>query len=248
MESTKDYSIFKKILCNRKVEEGHVLKLMRSIKFKNLLPSRPMLVNSDLGVIDGQHRLEAAKRLGLEIYYNVDEEAEDEDIFIYNETQKPWRLSGYLDYYVSKGREHYIRLSSLMKREGMDLGSALAILGFSTKTNSEDFKKGKFVYPVPQEEFQILEIIGKSKRVVEYLENKLVNMKVFLHGPRLKRVFYIFFSNGSVDIDVFMNKLNYKLELIRPAQRISDLLDMLQNIYNWKNKNPIDLSDSKNAL
>ena len=58
---TTDYDIFKGIVGNRKVEKKHVEMLTGAIDRNNLLNVRPIIVNEEMMVIDGQHRLEAAK-------------------------------------------------------------------------------------------------------------------------------------------------------------------------------------------
>lgn len=68
MEKTKNYSLFKKYAKNRDIDGRHVEKLIASIKTANLLDCEPILVNEKMEVIDGQHRLEAAKSLNLDIY------------------------------------------------------------------------------------------------------------------------------------------------------------------------------------
>lgn len=55
---TRDYSQFKISKRNRAVVGKQIVK---SIIEKNLLPEKPILVTSDMHVLDGQHRLWAAE-------------------------------------------------------------------------------------------------------------------------------------------------------------------------------------------
>jgi hypothetical protein len=78
-DKTDDYSIFK-IENNRDVSEPNVLRLVRSIRSHDHTMSHPISVgpaDSDgrYWVFDGQHRLEACKRLGIPVYYIVDPNA-----------------------------------------------------------------------------------------------------------------------------------------------------------------------------
>lgn len=68
---TKDYGSFKEINSNREVDQRHVRSLVAAIEQKNLLHVNPIVCNADMEVIDGQHRLEAARALGVEIYYTL---------------------------------------------------------------------------------------------------------------------------------------------------------------------------------
>ena len=60
LEKTKNYEIFKIMDCNRELSAANLQKLIGSIKSRNLLEFRPIIVNSKMEIIDGQHRLAAA--------------------------------------------------------------------------------------------------------------------------------------------------------------------------------------------
>ena len=77
---TTDYSIFKKINGNRGISHSHVTKLTAAIARRNLLQLFPIIVNEKMEIVDGQHRLWAAKRLKLPIYYEKMKEAGLEEI------------------------------------------------------------------------------------------------------------------------------------------------------------------------
>ncbi len=70
IESTENYTLFKTIDGNRKVRSAHVKKLKESIVIDpRTILFAPILVNEKYQVIDGQHRLEAIKQLGLPVYF-----------------------------------------------------------------------------------------------------------------------------------------------------------------------------------
>lgn len=66
---TRDYSIFKKLPGNREVsiESG----LIDSMQSNGYLKQYPILVDSEMRIIDGQHRLIAAKELNLPVSYEL---------------------------------------------------------------------------------------------------------------------------------------------------------------------------------
>src|SRR5665213_684124 len=68
---TTDYSIFKKHPQNREVQRDSAKfkQLLASVKEEDRLSSNPILVDKELYVFNGQHRLEVAKVLGKAIYY-----------------------------------------------------------------------------------------------------------------------------------------------------------------------------------
>ena len=68
---TTDYGRFKLLEENRPLDTAHVNKLVHAIKYQNLLDQKPIDVTADFEVIDGQHRLEAARTLNTPIYFRV---------------------------------------------------------------------------------------------------------------------------------------------------------------------------------
>jgi hypothetical protein len=68
---TSDYTLFHLLSENRPVDLNHVRKLVAMITQSNLLHIKPLDVMAHLGVIDRQHRLAAARELGLPVYYKI---------------------------------------------------------------------------------------------------------------------------------------------------------------------------------
>ena len=67
---TTDYEQFGKLKGNRNINEAQVIGIRNSIEKIGYQPV-PILVNERLEVIDGQHRLEAARTLGIPIYFII---------------------------------------------------------------------------------------------------------------------------------------------------------------------------------
>src|SRR5436309_3192914 len=89
---TSNYEEFKFIIGNRTLSQLHVKELTKSIKQKNFLPQTPIIINSDCEIIDGQHRLLAAKTLQLPIYYIIHENSTLEDAIMLNTSLQNWGI------------------------------------------------------------------------------------------------------------------------------------------------------------
>lgn len=245
-ERTTEYSMFKRHPRNRPLDEGNVQRIMRSIQFNNLLHRRPLEVNAQMEVLDGQHRLEAGKRLGLPVYYEIKEDMKADDIRLLNDNQKRWSLNDYLNFHARGGNKEYVRLEDFMRKHEMGLVAALIALRQGGRAKDPDsFKKGTFVFPSLEEEIESIEILNKAKKVVEYVIARSPGIETFLKSQKFFRCVSLFVSYKSVDFDLFIKKLSQKLEMIRPASRIVDIMEYLKNIYNWKNQNPISLGSGE---
>lgn len=113
---TTDYSSFKLIMSNREIDEKHVRKLVKSIQRKNLLFVRPLIVNDKMQLIDGQHRLAAAKEVKADVYYLKVTGLTKADIAVLNTAQKNWTAMDFINFYAVEGNEHYKNLAALIDK------------------------------------------------------------------------------------------------------------------------------------
>jgi hypothetical protein len=161
IKSTTDYDQFIFRTDNREkknsltpVDETHVKRLVESITECNLLHMQPIIVNEKLEIIDGQHRLSAAKRLGVEIYYQVVPNLTARDIILMN-ISKGWTLGDYLNFYVENGYPEYIKMKEFMKRHEVPLTVAMQMLSSSCRIGNTDFRKGEFIFSSTLEDVEI---------------------------------------------------------------------------------------------
>lgn len=127
IQKTSDYHRFDSLVANRALNPVHVLSIVNSLQVKNLLHLNPIIINGDWKVIDGQHRLEAAKRLGLPVYYIQDRDIDISDVRLLNTNVKGWGMADYLYTYIAEGREDYIYVDNFYKKHNVSLSTAMAI-------------------------------------------------------------------------------------------------------------------------
>lgn len=240
IKKTEDLSIFKKHPLNREVLDSNVSKIMNSIKIKNLLDKRPILVNEKMEIVDGQHRLEACKRLGISIYYEIEKTLEAKDIILLNANQKGWGLIDYIQFHARSGNKNYIDILELS--ETLKLPPAVMIRLISrTSGFYARIKAGNFQMP-PQESGKIEEIkkiIGTYDDTITFLHSKLLGDKHFLNGDRFKAVLMQFLSMELVDLSIFLKKVVQRIDLV--CQRATKLAYhlMWREIYNYRNTEPL---------
>lgn len=108
--TTSDYDKFKTVEGNRDVNESHVRKIKQSLEEKNLLEYNPILVTKEMQIIDGQHRLEAARRLRIPVPYIIIPDADLTTIQQLNSNLRSWNAKDFAESYARLGKGSYIRL------------------------------------------------------------------------------------------------------------------------------------------
>lgn len=241
IEKTSDYSIFKKHENNRALSEININSLVFSIKSQNLLAFRPILVNERMEVIDGQHRLEAAKRLQLEIFYQIKKDSCHEDIVLLNNNQKQWEFIDYLNYYCSLGNPEYIKLRDFIKQRNLLAREAKNLLartfgGFLYRK----FRNGIFKFFSKEEVDQVDLLISNVKSILDDIRRYLPSSPPFIDSYRLRTALMSIIKNPQCNFEVLRSKIAYKADSLRACATSEGYYSMLRDIYNWKNSNPIE--------
>jgi hypothetical protein len=240
---TTDYSIFKRHPCNREIKVEHVQKIAESISKKSFLSSNPIFVDTDMQVIDGQHRLKAAELLALPIYYIVNAEIVEEDIILLNSSRRNWNSENYADFYSAKGNRHYQNLKDYSKLYQVPLPTLFIFTlgGADNSKNYENFRQGFYKFPEG----------NKLKKITDTLEfriqirNELLELAIpsavkhIIRGNAFCRALLSFLSIEEVIPQVLKDKLKLQAEKIKACPTQHAYYSMLKEIYNWKNKNPI---------
>lgn len=226
---TTDYSVFRDIVGNREISQKHVLNLVRAITKKNMLQGNPIIVTKDMRVVDGQHRLAAARVLKTAIYYTIVDEASLEDIQLMNTTTKTWSGHDYLRSYASLGKEEYKIVLHYYEKTGIILSNLVTIFsGALTKTGmwtTKPFKEGHMKIPNLKE---------SEDFVIDYLKfRSLVSPRVFNDREfviALRRLF------NDISADEFIALLSGYGRPIEYRATVKDYLRQFEEVVNWRQR------------
>lgn len=228
---TKDYELFKFREDNREINKSHVRKLVESLKIDNDLHLHPIVVNEKMEVIDGQHRLTAAKTLDLEVTYVIDTNFDPSKIITLNTTQKRWSTDDYLNYWLIHGSNDYLLLRDFINDFGFSLVSTLIWITNSTSNQIMDhFKKGSFKFKI---EPHILESMLTAKTLINmliqsnYKVAKLYNQNCFHKGMKS------FFTNPVVDHQRFLDRFEKSPYKISFNTTMKEYVIQFVDIYNY---------------
>jgi hypothetical protein len=245
LKKTTKYAKFKINESNRIIKTRHVNNLMKKISEKNLLASNPIIVNSGFEILDGQHRFEAAKRLGLPVFYIVDDYMDIEDIAVINSTSKGWTLDDYLHHFrteeTAKGKENgdYAKLADFTEDYGVNLYNAIGLLsGRNSQPNAElihKFKRGEFKIVDMEHAIKVATLRDEFKPYAPdfYKSKNFVNSlsKIARHE--------------SFDEATMLRKMGQQSERLMKCATVEGYLNSLVDIYNWKlgKDNKIKIND-----
>lgn len=227
--STKKYKIFKTIQGNRAVSDDHVRKLAASIARQNLLSANPIIVNEQMQVIDGQHRLLAAQSLGVEVSYVTVEGATIRVVQQLNAHQKQWALQDYAESYALQGNPHYQTLKKFYENQDLPVSIAVWLLsgGRNNGGHLSRFKDGGFEVTTEEEAYEVVE---KIKLFHEHTSPQVRRSRGFV------RAMFALTHSPEIDWDRMSEKLGEYTKQIPAYEGVRDYLRTLEDIYNYKNK------------
>ena len=156
---TDDFSIFKLNPYNREIKEQKVKRFM-SQGVKNVV----FPVNKQGEILDGQHRIEACKRLKQSVTFQIIDDAEADYIHEINTVGSAWVFTDFLEHFAKRGFKQYIFLQNFIKKYPSKLMSkrVVASLLRGLRVSSADskhvnvcnlpsesaFRQGKFVIKI----------------------------------------------------------------------------------------------------
>lgn len=236
MNKTKNYEQFKTIRSNREVDNRHVLALVKSIQEKNLLHLNPIIVNESLEVIDGQHRLEAARLLNTDIYYVIDGEIKEADISKLNSVKKNWSVLDYVNYFATTGKPEFKEvLNFIAKYPGIKLTTIFALLSSDERGSYAKAARSGYV------DISNLKVAYKVADMLVELYN--LPGKEFVFDSKFGIALMKCTKDSSFDFATLMEKITMLQRRFVKCPTIKEYLEMIEEIYNYKNsKNIIKLT------
>lgn len=239
IQKTKDYEMFKIMEGNRHIDRYHLKKLTAAIEKDNQLAVHPIIVNKDGYVIDGQHRLNAAKTLGIDIYFIKSDEVTDLHVIDGNVNQKSFEVENYIDYFAIKDKKiEYIQLKDMMKATGLKPKALLTlIIGIVSPNILEFLKTGKFKFPQNQEP---LEVLNFYLDFMSYVKDKRLKPQSMFTNHNFTRALRWLQKTTGFESSIFFKKLDMRWFDLKPQRTADDWYSLLINIYNFKNHSRLE--------
>ena len=235
MKKTKNYEIFKLLGANRKTSKGHVKRIANSILENNLLKHNPIIVDNNMVVIDGQHRLEAAKQLGVEIYYTDGGFIGAKQVRNLNSSQRQWTMADFVRSFAETS-DDYQYLYDFSQANDLPLSVAARILtNFTGNSSSKAVRMGDFR-------------IGDMEQVEAHME-AVKRLEPFISNVARKDRQYnatiTVLRNNKIDWDKMETKARAiaaskdSREIITKQSNKRSYLRLFEDIYNYHTKTQV---------
>lgn len=235
VDVTSEYDVFKRMSGNRTVSETHVKNLMNAMLKHDLMV--PILVNQDFEVIDGQHRLEARKRLGLPVPYYWQKDLGLIDVQTLNSSQKGWVNDDFMRAYIELGNQHYVQYEWFRRRFGLPhVPSVWLLSGSDFRNSTKHFRQG---------EFRVHDLEGAKAKATMLTE--LAPHFSHWKDAAFIKAFLVCLNRVGFDFKTFLHRVSQNPTMLKPCKTIDAYLQIIEEVYNYRavNKVPIRFAPNK---
>jgi hypothetical protein len=226
LQVTKNYSLFEVHELNRPIHRDKILE--NSMKNHGFMPSSPVQCvrnsNAKLKIIRGHHRFDIAKRLGLPIWYVIDQT--NENIFDLESGRSKWSASDFAYARANDGDEDCLKLLDFMKKHNLPIGAASSLLGgesAGSHNKVEQVKIGTFHVGDLKHANQVVRITDRCRELnIPFSVSSafVIAISLCLRIPEF-------------DFNLFMHKIGVEGSRMRKRGTASEYMDEIEELYNY---------------
>ena len=245
---TEDLTVFKSISGNRVPNLQHVRRLVASIKTHGM-KCNPILVNEKMEVIDGQHRLLAAKECKSKVYFILLKGYGLQEVHTLNLNQKNWTKSDFMNGYADMGVQSYVTLRNFCKKnDDFNLSDCISLCSNITSSSAKGIAQ-KYA-PSSSDRNKQLEVfeegtwITKDIKLAQDNADKIRLIKPYYNG--YNRSIFVgtmltLLRNKSFDFNEFMHKLRLQPTALVDCSNREQYKTLIEDIYNYRSRNKVSL-------
>lgn len=242
---TSDLSIFKQIDGNRVPNLQHIKRLADSIRVYGM-KCNPILVNEMMEVIDGQHRLMAAKEAESFVYYIIVDGYSLNEVHTLNLNQKNWTKKDFIEGYSNMGIESYIKLKKFIeKNDDFGFESCLSFCNNSSAgSTNTSLSRLKHQNTVSMGILEDGTWKGGDFDLAQEWANKIRMIKPYYEGyfrSTFTGTLIALFNNDKFDFNEFMHKLRLQPTALVDCANREQYKTLIEDIYNYRSRSKVSL-------
>lgn len=224
IHSTHDFDKFNIIHGNRQVDKNHVRELQRlMVENGNLTNQFPIVVNANMEVIDGQHRLEALRGLGWEVAYIIEDDASIAMVRSINLGNKNWNWRDMAQSFADLGNKEYAWLLHFVDKHNLSFSIAMRFAGQSiARRTDSDYYQGNMVIA---DKTAAEDMVEHYKKALKYVDEAM-SLRDFATS------LYRLSQSPAYDKDRMIEKLKEKGYTLPIKASQNDFMRKLEEIYN----------------
>ena len=238
VKRTKDYDRFKNLVGNRSKDSLHLRRLVSSIQKEYLVTI--IIVNEFWEIIDGQHRFDSARQLGLHVNYIMVQGYGLYEVHKYNSTNLRYSKNHYLEGYCQLQYKPYLELRKFMDTYP-EFGIGLAECIVTSKTGGVNQNRGGSVRKKDFEDGKL--IIPSLKNAMDNAD-KIRSFKDFYSGYNragfVKAMIGVL-KNPNYDHKEMLAKVKKYPTMLKDASKVSDYKVLIEEVYNYRRSNKVNL-------
>jgi hypothetical protein len=241
--------MFKTLEGNRIVNKLHVRRLKESFQESYLLS--PIIVNEKFQIIDGQHRFEAAKQVGLPIYFLIAPNYGLKEVQMLNENMKNWKKEDYLNAYCDLKHPEYLKFRNFMRKfPEFGILACETILtgklnggnenGRSAELKSESNRQGHYSIRY----FQEGELTIPNYELAVENAKKILMIKPYYEGfnrPHFVRAMIGIFRIEYYNHLKFIERLNSNPLSLQNCSNVTQYKLLIEDVYNFRSREKVSL-------
>lgn len=235
-KSTTDYKQFKILTSNRRVSKAHVRTLLRSMEsHPDLFQYRPILINKNMFIIDGQHRFTAAQQLGVPVWYVEAPDMTIADTQAMNQNQRNWTPLDFARSFAAVGNKDY--QTYIKFREDYPHFEHAVTHNILTGVYSGSTAKGGIAGRFKTGEFKVSEDLEEASNLADQLEElfEIVYPKVGGRSATLLTALLRMMRNPDYDQDQMVKHLKEQQD-IKYRPNTKEYLRDMEDVYNFNMK------------
>ena len=228
--ATKNYKLFDFSLSNRTFNPGKHRLLLKSLKEHGYDPARPIVCfrneRNRLEVVDGQHRLNFCRELGIPVYYTISEHT---DPIEYNAPSVGWSIHDYLKAWACKGSDDYATLIQFAHDHKLPVTTAANMLAGLDNTSG-----GAVVNKMRDGSFKVIDLpfATRCASAVNAIGEHFKEARSFYFVAAMIRCLKV----PEFDINQLISKLRKHPGILKPCARVDQYLQDIETAYNFANK------------
>ena len=228
---TRDLDIFEMHEENRDLREKPALE--ESMRLHKFMPSSPIQCTRNgrgkLKVIRGHSRLDYAKRLGLGVWYVIDQTVTD--LFeLEGDAGSRWSIEDFLVSRAKAGNEHYRRDIAFRKEHGISLGAAISLMAGESAGSLNAVRK------VKQGTFRVSNDLEHANVVVSLVDFCRAHGAACAGTSGFVNALSAVARVPEFEPAVFRNRIAKMPSLLAKQATTKSYLDIIEEVYNYQAK------------